>query len=518
MDVKGRQTLFTVLTVLLCLAVLAAGVLLCVNYYSQGRNLRDVDMRKYAKVDMEDEVYTVSVDADAIVKDFHLPNPKTTNLDLSRFPDVEAVYSLTFLVTPQAEGGWLIQTGSDRPSAAEDLRQGGLRLVNTEWTWTEQDMKNAYRDGLEYPRRLSMKKYVLCGKNSMGGYVLTVDHERMLRATGWDLPEDESVRKAHTGYKAIVSLGYYVTPLTDGFLVETSSTLENVYAMLLDAGVRLTDTTWVYTLAEVEELYAEQHAAPEATPAPESVPDAESSPGPEAAQPESNRILDSLYHVDQTPVRQAIRQAKEQKYGATLKSSEVIGSCFVTAKTDSAEHGNVFRLVYAISAAGGKEYLVADAFDLREDGLPMADVKLTVVKSQQEALSTAAFDPNVYTVHVLTEGGMVHPEDGGASPFNGDGLLFPDSLTVKITDADVWSLAVPADRTLLQLLGYGRNEIFARCGNKFSDTSVYTKFYANYAWYQPKGSVSYNTIKARYPVAAENIDFIKAMEKLIREG
>ena len=92
----GRQGLFMALTALLCLAVLAAGVLLCVNYYSQGRNLRDVDMRKYAKGEMEDEVYTVSVDADAIVKDFHLPNPKTTNLDLSRFPDVESVYSLTW--------------------------------------------------------------------------------------------------------------------------------------------------------------------------------------------------------------------------------------------------------------------------------------------------------------------------------------------------------------------------------------------------------------------------------------
>ena len=512
----GRQGLFMALTALLCLAVLAAGVLLCVNYYSQGRNLRDVDMRKYAKVEMEDEVYTVSVDADAIVKDFHLPNPKTTNLDLSRFPDVETVYSLTFLVTPRQEGGWSIQTGSDRPTAAEDLRRGGLRLVNTEWTWTEQDMKNAYRDSLEYPRRLSMKKYVLCGKNTMGGYVLTVDHERMLRATGWDLPEDESVRKAHTGYKAIVSLGYYVSPLTDGFLVETSSTLENVYAMLLDNGVRLTDTTWVYSLAEVEELYAEQHGAQEA----ESVPESEPEPGPvaEANGPRSGQVLTSLYHVDQTPVRKAIRQAKEQKYGATLKSSEVVGNCFVVAKTDEAEHGNVFRLVYEITTTGGKEYLVADAFDLQGDGLPMGDVQLTVAKSQQEALSTDAFDASAYTVHVLTEGAMVYAEDGGASPFDADGLLFPNSLTERIAEADMWSLAIPADKTLLQLLGYGRNEIFARCGNKFSDTSAYTRFYSNYPWYQPKGSVSYNTIKAKYPVAAENIESIKAMEKLIKEG
>ena len=516
----GRQVLFLVLTAMLCLAVLAAGVLLCVGYYAQGRNLRDVDMRKYAKVEMEDEVYTVSVDADAIVKDFRLPNPKTTNLELSRYPDVEAVYSLTFLVTPREEGGWVIQTGSDRTTAAEDLKKGGLRLVNTEWTWTEQDMKNAYRSGLEYPRRLSMKKYVLCGKNSMGGYVLTVDQARLLRATGWDLPEDESTRKAHTGYKAVMSLGYYVTPLADGFLVETSSTLENVYTMLLDNGVRLTDTTWVYTLAEVEGLYAEQHAAPEPTAVPETATTTEQSAPPETEETHSNpdRILESLHHVDQTPVRKAIQQAKEQKYGSKLKNSEIIGNCFIVARTDTAEHGNIFRLVYAISTTGGKEYLVADAFDLRGDGLPMVDVKLTVVKSQQEALSTEAFDRNVYTVYTLTEGSMAFAEDNGASPFNVDGLLFPDSLTERITDADVWSLAIPGDRTLLQLLGFGRNEIFARCGNKFSDTSIYTKFYANYPWYQPKGSVSYNTIKAKYPVAAENIDFIKAMEKLIKEG
>ncbi len=429
---------------------------------------------------------------------------------------MEAVYSLSFLVTPREEGGWLIQTGSDRPTAGEDLKKGGLKLTQTEWIWTEQDMKNAYRAGLEYPRKLSMKKYVLCGKNTMGGYVLTVDHARMLRAAGWDLPEEESARKAHAGYKAILSLGYYITPLTEGFLVETSSTLENVYSMLLENGVRLTDTTWTYTLAEVEELYAEQHP-----PVPESAdePDDPLEGGTAVPEEETTQgILDTLYHVDQTPVRKAIRQAKEQKYGKSLKSSKIIANYFIVARSDLAEHGNVFRLVYAITTTAGQEYLVADAFDLRGDGLSGADVKLTVKKSEKEAKALDAFDGGVYAIHVLTGGSMVFDEDGGANPFNGDGLLFPNSLTERITETEVWRLAIPADKTLLQLLGYGRNEIFARCGNKFSDTSVYTRFYSNYPWYQPKGSVSTGTIKQKYPVAAENIEYIKAMEKLIKEG
>ena len=113
---------------------------------------------------------------------------------------------------------------------------------------------------------------------------------------------------------------------------------------------------------------------------------------------------------------------------------------------------------------------------------------------------------------------MVYAEDKGASPFSGDGLVFPNSLTEQVTAEDIWSLPVPADKTLYQVLGYARNEIFARNGNQFSDTSVYTKFYSNYAWFQPKGSVSTGAIKEKYPVAVENINFIKSMEKLIKEG
>lgn len=305
MSAKGRQTLFMTLTVLLCLAVLAAGVVLSVGYYRRGMNLRAVDMQKYAKVEMEDEVYTLSVNADAIVRDFHLPNPKNTTLDLNRYPDVAAVYSLVFVVTPREQGGWTIQTGSDRTTAGEDLKRGGLKLINTEWVWNEQDMKNAYRAGLEYPRKLSMRKYVLCGKNTMGGYVLTVDHQRLLRATGWDLPADEDARKAHTGYKAVMSLGYDVQPLEQGFLVQTSTTLENVYNMLLDNGVRLTDTTWVYTMEEVEALYEAQHQEPEPTPAPEPAQTA-AALGAEGDGSENEGPLTSLHGVNQTPVRMAI--------------------------------------------------------------------------------------------------------------------------------------------------------------------------------------------------------------------
>ena len=625
MGANGRRILFVFLTALLCLTVLAAGIALSYSYFSRGMNLREVDMKKYIKVEMEDQTYIPSVDADGIVRDFHLPNPKDTTLDLSLYPDVATIYSLRFMVTPQEAGGWTIEVGSERLTASEDLRKGGLKLVNTKWVWTEQDLKNAYRAGLEYPRKLSMKKYVLCTKNSQGEYVLTVDHERLLRATGWDLP-DEETRKEHTGYQAIMSLGFLPEQQEDGtFVVHACSTLEDVQDILEKNEVQLTDVTWTYTLAEVEELYETQRrAAQEAAqkkqrqlsmkeyalcgkdsqggymlavdydrlladcgwdlPADETARSADSgyravkslgyyvqpqgegflvqinsnmsdvyalllengvklmdtswtctaaemerlyeehrienpAPQAEAPQPAGPVPLTSLYRVDQTPARQAIRQAKEQRYGNRFKSSEITANYFFVAQSDAAQHRNCFRIVYTVTTTGGKEYLVADLYDLVAGTLPTAaEVQLSVKKSAAEAGRTDDFDPDLYTVYPLSDGAMAYSEDSGVSPFNGDGLLFPNSLTQKINDSEVWTLSIPGDKTLLQLLGYGRNEIFARCGNKFSNTSEYTKFYSNYGWYQPKGSVSFDTIKKKYPVAAENIEFLKAMEQLIKEG
>jgi hypothetical protein len=271
-------------------------------------------------------------------------------------------------------------------------------------------------------------------------------------------------------------------------------------------------------MEEVEALYEAQHQEPEPTPAPEPAQTA-AALGAEGDGSENEGPLTSLHGVNQTPVRMAIRQAKEQKYGAAFKSSEVIANYFCVAEDDGATHRNCFRVVYAVSTTAGKAYLTADLFDLTADRVPTAEeVRLTVKNNAQEAVKTDEFDPGLYTVYVLTEGSMIYAEDGGASPFHDSGLLFPDSLTEQIQEGDVWRLAIPADKTLLQLLHYGRNEIYARCGNKFSDSSEYTRFYSNYSWYQPRGSISFDTIRQQYPVAAENIMFLNAMEQLILEG
>lgn len=254
-----RRMVLQLVTLLLCMAVLLAGILVCLYYFQSGANLRYVNMRQYACVDKDENGnYTLSVDVEGIIHDYYLPDPSTTELDLTRYPDVQALYSLSFLVTQEGEN-YRISTASTLSSdPAKALKKGALVLQNTQWTWTSSDMAAAYAKTLEGLRQISIQDYVLCGKNLDGRYLLTVDKERLLRYCRWELPEDEEAKKSHKGYEAIMSLGFYVTETEGGYRVETTSTLTDVVEILAQYGVEIRDTVWVWPLDTIEALYQQQ--------------------------------------------------------------------------------------------------------------------------------------------------------------------------------------------------------------------------------------------------------------------
>lgn len=256
---ETRRMVLQLVAVLLSLGVFMAGILLCMQYFQSGGNLRAVNMRQYARVDKDENgEYTLSVDVEGIIQDYHLPNPNTTELDLTRYPDVQALYSLSFLVTKEGEN-YNIATGSTLSSnPAKALKKGGLVLQNTQWTWTEGDMAAAYQQTLGGLRQVSIQNYVLCGKDLEGRYLLTVDKERLLKYCRWELPESQEERAQHRGYEAIMSLGFYITEAEGGYRVETTSTLANVVEVLAQYGIEIRDTVWVWTLDTIEALYQEQ--------------------------------------------------------------------------------------------------------------------------------------------------------------------------------------------------------------------------------------------------------------------
>lgn len=521
--------------------VLITAILWCVYYFSSGKNLKQIDMPQYALVERtEDGGYVVEVNLNKLLSDLYLPNPyleENSGMNIADYPDVQALSTLSFVVE-QADTGYRVRTASTMDDIVTALKNGGYVLINTEWTWTDDDIVSAYERAQEYPRKLSMKNYVNAAMNADGAYALSVNAPSLLLDCGWILADDQAGKEAHTGYRAVMSLGFLATKVEAGYQIDTTSTIQNVVELLAQNGIELTDTSWIWTVDEVQSLYTEQGSiqlTPEPSPSqqPTVTPDPQVTVAPSqsaganvtpsaAASPvvstDKEGCLSSLRGYDQLTLRRAIHDAKLAHYGNKFDSSEVLANYFFVASGDSAEYANCFRILYTVKTTNGTEYLTADVYNINtDDAITKQNVVLKSYTSKTAAADLTAFPTANYVKNSIVGGSMVYSEDGGASAFDTDGRLFSDSLTRKLNASELWSLPTNADMTLVQLLGYARNEIFAMAGNKYTSGKYYQHF-SKYDWYKPTGSMSYNDIEAKYPSGAANITLIKELERLIKEG
>ena len=371
-----------------------------------------------------------------------------------------------------------------------------------------------------------------------GGYAAALDTARMMQDAGVDPNADPS---RDMGAKALLSLGVDCQKTENGYLLQTTSTLATVMDDLKTAGLKIVHTKWEWTAQEMESrlgtvtpIVPPTAAAPEAgepaapttpsgtfndnptEPAETPVTPDPGTPSPSPTPAHNPNAIDTLYGFDQTDVRKAIRAAKEQKYGSSLDSSEVKYNYFAVG-SDTAEHANVFRIVYTITKSTGTEYLIADVYDLeRETGYSASDVVLSVEYDRNKAKSTD--DLAGYQVYTLNGGSMVFAENRDKSPFDKNGLVMAKSTSESVSYDELWDIPQTSDMTLLQLLGYARNEMFAVGGHKFSDTSNYYKYFKQFDWYKPTGRVTADDLAKMYPATKNNITTIKFLETLIKEG
>lgn len=513
----------TALILVICAVVIAA-------HFLTGRNLQRIDVSEYTDIVSDGQGgYTAELDVDRIISTEHLYNP--TAAEMGDHPEIEALRSLAVRVTRQGDVYQMetVTSGSD-PTAL--FKKHGIRLINTKWTKSAAEMT-----GREQPAKdeaLDFSKYVRTNRNADGTFGAVMDNRAMLIDCGFDPDKDPA---GSVGARALASIGISCQKSGGGYQMQITSSLQTVMQDLKTAGIRFENTKWTWSDAEmaahVGTVTVPETAAPETpaqqasaseTPAPETT--APTTPSgtfndvpnvtPTATPTRNEDAIDSLYGFDQTDVRKAIRAAKEQKYGSSIESSEVKYNYFAVGN-DAAEHGNVFRLVYTITTSGGTEYLVADVYDLEsETGYSAKDVHLTVEKDRNRARSTE--DLKNYRIYTLNGGSMVFEENNNRSPFDKDGLVMPKSIKEAVTYDELWDIPQTSDLTLLQLLGYARNEMFARAGHKFGDTSNYLKYYKQFKWYKPTGKVSADELAKKYPATKGNITTIKFLEKLIKEG
>lgn len=562
MPAKTKSIVVAVASVLIVIIAVVA----CVLYTNSSSSLQQISMRRYATVEKDASgAYALSVDLNKLLTEQHLPNPYETELNVNDYPDVAMLQSLGLSLTKNADGSYLVQTTSTETDVSMVLRKYGLVLINTEWNWTESDLKTAYEQNQEYPRRLDAQQYALVSRNSDGSYVVTLDNAALLAACGFDLPTTEDALAAHTGYQAVMSLAFRTTLSGDSYAIDTISTLEGVTTLLSDNGVALYNTQWTWTTTEIAAAYeatAPASPVPSESPSGSASPDASVSPegsaSPDASatasatptatatltatptgtatatptvsptpgvtptpivNPDKSNCLSSLYAYDQTALRKAIRQAKLNYYGSGYKDSEVVANYFIASVNSATQYGNCFRLVLKVTTASGTSYLVADVYNIHaSDSFTASNVVMKQYSGKSSAISTSDFSASQYKIVTLEGGSAPFDENSGLSPFDENGLVCSKSLDSKLTTAELWAIPSTDDYSLLRLLGYARNEIFARCGHRYSDSSNYYKYFSSFSWYKPTGEISYSDIAAKYPNGAANISLIKELENLIKVG
>lgn len=500
----------------------------CIILVSQvlDTNVQKIDIPQYVSVarDVNGE-YTFTLDVERMLWEEHLPNPPKAT---EAYPETEALRTLQVLAVKEGElyRFETVSTSTD-PEFVGKLKKYGIALKNTTWTWTPLEAEQQYTAQRGEPKRLPLPNYVYLMRTQDGTFTATLDLYRLLNDCAFLLPQDPT---QHSGYRAVMSLGIAVTETEAGYLLQATSTETDILNLLDQNGIRILDTVFEWSASEMESRYAAQSSAtpqpvvtPEPTQAPQEQPTADTTTEPSSgptqvptATPVPKEGLESLYGFDQTKVREKIRAAKETQYGSRLEEGKIIANYFAVG-TDVTEHKNCFRIVYQITTANGTEYLVCDAFDLSDkEPAGVGAIEVKTYASSREAKDTGRFDG--WMICTLDGGSMVFSENQGKSPFDENGLVKAESLTEELTYAELWDIPQTSEFTLLQLLGYARNEMFAQAGHQYSETGNYYKHFSSYDWYQIEGEVTANELAEKWPKTAKNIKTIKYLEKLIREG
>lgn len=101
------------------------------------------------------------------------------------------------------------------------------------------------------------------------------------------------------------------------------------------------------------------------------------------------------------------------------------------------------------------------------------------------------------------------------SPFDSNGFIFPNSDSHRISEEKLYELKNVDGYDFEELLGFARNEIYARHGFKFKADGKYYAHYSQYKWYRKMdhGDVADSDLNMN---EIENINLIVSIET--REG
>lgn len=524
-----NRSMRNMIAVIGCTIVFLVAACIIAASFLLGGNMQKIHIPDYVSVEKDTEgEYLFRLDVEELLYREHLPMPPAGNE--GDHPETDALRTLSVYVTRTGDN-YIFETvsTSNDPDLIGTLKREGIALKSTTWTWSSLEAETRYSEQRGALLRLSFADYLLITRQQDGSFSAKLDLMRLLNDCDFRLPEDPT---RHSGYTAIMSLGVSMTQANGTYTLQATSTIGEIASLLEQNGVQIVDTVLVWQESELS-ARAQANVTPVPTFEPPQTPtEAPSLPpqtSPEAsstativptatptAVPNRTDCIVTLYGFDQTKVRERIRDAKETHYGSRLDGSEVIANYFAVG-TDTTAHGNCFRIVYRIDTSDGTEYMVCDAYDLTAQNKEgKGEIRTETFQKAADAKKTTDLDG--WLLYTLEGGSMVFEQNVGRSPFDEEGLVKEESVERELTYQELWEIPQTSELTLLQLLGFARNEMFARAGHPFAESGSYYKHFSSFDWYEVGEKVSASELADIWPKTARNITTIKYLEKLIKEG
>ena len=247
----------TVLILVIC------GVLIGAHFLTE-RNLQKIDVSSYVDIKRDGSAgYTFELNVERMLYTEHLIDPPEAEAD--RYPEIKALKTLGVRATEQ-DGQYVFETVSTSTDTHfnETLKKGGLKLVNTQWTWTKEQVSEKLGEQRGSVIKLRYPDYIVTKQNAEGSFSASLDIVRLMRDAHVDPNADP---ETDAGLRAMNSLGIACTKNADAWLLQATSTSETITDDLREAGLQIAETQWTWTDAEMQ-----AHLGAAETPTPTEAP------------------------------------------------------------------------------------------------------------------------------------------------------------------------------------------------------------------------------------------------------
>ena len=288
----------TLLILVICAVLIGA-------YFIMERDVQRVDVQKYTEAARDGAGgYTFRLNKERLLFDEHLIDPPEE--DLEKYPEIAALKTLDVRASEE-NGVYTIETISTSKDTHfnDTLKKGGLKLVNTQWTWTKEQVAAMLQKQRADTVRLNYADYIVTKRDTDGSFSAVLDAVRLMRDAKVDTHADE---KTDPGMRALKSLGIACAKKADGWLLEATSTSATVSDDLQASGIQITNTQWIWTDAEME-----AHLGTVETPEPTEAPTQEPQTGEDAAvTPPEEHETPEPSNTPETANSQKSRKAQNQ--------------------------------------------------------------------------------------------------------------------------------------------------------------------------------------------------------------